>query len=441
MNAFFDMLSLFIHRRFYTKKQIEAYQLKKLKQLVAYAIDKSSYYSKTLVLFPFNTLDEYRTLPKTDKTKLMQNFDEVNTEGLDLDDVSGFALHKERNKDYLGYYKDRFVVGLSSGTSGNKGIFLTDRSLTEKLPFVFLARSGLPLSSLPFRILFCLRVFSQGFNDINSPLISLSYASTMTPYTELLEMINKRNINILMAPPSLLRVLLPYVDQIKVKLKRIVCFAEVLEIEEKQRFETFYQTKVIEIYQASEGQMASACAYGQLHINEDMVYVELLDVQGRPVQNHQIAHSMVVTNLVNRVQPIIRYTMNDLIVLKDTCPCGSHFRVIDRIIGRQDDVLTFQTLNGKAQTIFPDVMSRWIITQSDAIREFRVCLKNQCELLVELDFIGEPENKASILDQLSQRLRSELDVYAIDCALLVHEASIEMPKSKLKMKRFMVINE
>ena len=48
-------------------------------------------------------------------------------------------LIKEINKDYLGYYKDNFVVGLSSGTSGNKGLFITPKEMTKRLPGTFLS--------------------------------------------------------------------------------------------------------------------------------------------------------------------------------------------------------------------------------------------------------------------------------------------------------------
>lgn len=441
MNAFLDMMRLFYHRRFFTKAQIEAYQLKELRKLVHFARDHSPYYAKSLEAFHFDTLDEYRSLPQIDKSLLMKNFDTINTQGLSLDDAMAYALQKEFNKDYLGYYKDRYVLGLSSGTSGNKGLFITDKALTRKLPFVFLARSGLPLSLLPYRILFCLRVFSQGFSDINSPLIKLHYAPTMTAPERLIEDINNRRINILMAPPSLVRVLLPFAKEIKVKLMRIVCYAEVLEKEEKHRFETVFNTKVIEIYQASEGQMASACPHGNLHINEDLVYVELLDNEGVPVQVEQRAQMMLVTNLVNTAQPLIRYAMNDLIILKDDCPCGSHFRVIDSIVGRQDDVMHFNTKNGKEQLVFPDVMSRWIITYSDLIREFRVTLKNKQQLVIDLDCFDGNINKNEIREGLKQKIVHELNHYDIQCELIINITKITLPIDKHKMKRFNVVNE
>ena len=82
MNAFLDMLRLFYHRRFFTKAQIEAYQLKELKQLVCYAKEHSPYYAKSLESHDFNTLVAFRSLPKIDKDVLMKNFDTINTHGL-----------------------------------------------------------------------------------------------------------------------------------------------------------------------------------------------------------------------------------------------------------------------------------------------------------------------------------------------------------------------
>lgn len=220
---------------------------------------------------------------------MMENFNDLNTCGLDLKKVTEYAIEKEIAKDYTGYYLDEYVIGMSSGTSGNKGIYITPRSMTKRLPFVFLARGGIPLKMLPFRILFLLRVFSQGFADINAPMINLTYRSTMTNPEELIEIINREKINIIMAPPSMLRILMGLKDKIKVKLKLIVSYAEVLEMEDKEKISKIFDVDIHEIYQASEGQMASTCKHGNLHINEDLVFVELYD-------NHQSSKSCPTSN-------------------------------------------------------------------------------------------------------------------------------------------------
>jgi len=257
MHAIFDYVSLTWRRNRFTSEQVRTYQQKKALNLVDFAIKNSLFYRKHYGGIDVRTIEDFKKLPVINKQTMMDNFDDLNTCGLMLEDVKDYALEKERNKDYYGYYKDRFVVGLSSGTSGNKGIFITPKNLTKRLPAVFLARSGIPLRLLPFRILFLLRVFSQGFADIHSPLVNLTYLSTMEPIETIAATIRENRINILMAPPSLVRLLLPLSSSLRASVKMIVTYAEVLEEEEKQRFKEAFGTDVAEIYQASEGQIGS----------------------------------------------------------------------------------------------------------------------------------------------------------------------------------------
>jgi putative adenylate-forming enzyme len=441
MSGILDYFKLVTHRKGYSWQDIQTYQLQELQSLLDFAKKNSPFYQHSLQELTLESLSDMKKLPIINKTIMMDHFNSLNTVGLKKDDVMKYAVEKELNKDYLGYYQDQFVIGLSSGTSGNKGIYITPKSLTQKLPYVFLARSGLPLRFLPFKILFMLRVFSQGFNDINSPLISLKYLSTMTPVHEVIDHINTHKINILMAPPSMCRLLLPYTRFIKKPLKMIVTYAEVLEREEKERLQEIFECKVIEIYQASEGQFASACPLGNLHINEDLVYVELLDEHYQEItQPHVVAKHMIATNLVNRAQPLIRYEMNDLIVLDDPCPCGSHFRTIKNILGRNDDVLTFTKKDGSKQTIFPDLMSRWIITTSENIREYKVFQHHDESLCILIDPL-EKKDLYKLETVLIQRIKQECEAFEVEVKVDIKLESISLPIDKSKYKRFIVKNQ
>jgi len=84
--------------------------------------------------------------------------------------------------------------------------------------------------------------------------------------------------------------------------------------------------KIIGEYGAAEaGVIAFECPYGNLHINMEGVLVEEEDGE------------IIVTNLVARSFPVIRYKLGDYIELKDPsfeCPCGMKHRVIDSVLGR-----------------------------------------------------------------------------------------------------------
>lgn len=439
--------AILTHRLYHDPvRRIRSRQLRALVRLVRLARQKSPYYQETLRGLPLRSLSDYRRFPQVDKAEMMEHFDTLNTVGARKDEVMAYALDKERRRDDLGYWRGRFVVGLSSGTSGNKGLYLTPRSLTRRLPGVFLARGGVRLSDLPLRILFILRVFSQGFADINAPLIRLRYLHSMTPPADILDAFNAMDGNVLMAPPSVLRQLLPFRDRLARPPRRILTYAEVLEPEEKARFARVFGAPVAEIYQASEGQIASPCRCGTLHINEDLAYVELEDEDGTPVtEPGRRPARMLVTNLVNGAQPLIRYRMNDLVELGGPCPCGSRFRTLARVIGRQDDVLYLQDRNGVRRAVFPDLASRWIITTDDRIREFQVEQVAPDRLRIALDLgIGAwdgtvplPGAEQGIVDALEARFREELAAYDIPCGLDFQVRPIPLPADNRKLKRFL----
>lgn len=452
-----------------TSEEIRRLQVQEISEILSFSLAKSSFYrdlyninseqelegffgiktnfikgdfSNSPLIDTNVMMENFTKLPVINKQIMMDNFDGLNTCGLKKDEVMTFALDKEFSGDYTGYYKDRFVVGLSSGTSGNKGIYITPKELTERLPFVFLARGGIPMKCLPFRILFLLRVFSQGFEDINAPLIDLTYKSTMTPPQDLIDIVNTKKINIIMAPPSMLRVLMEHAGRINPGIKMIVSYAEVLEKEEKSRISSIFKSPVNEIYQASEGQIGSTCKCGSLHINEDLVFVELFDNDGNTVDKPGVvASKMLVTNLINNAQPLIRYEMNDVIVLGQKCKCGSSFRVIEKILGRNDDILVLKDLNGADRNVFPDLFARWIITTDDRIREFKVVQTSTDELKITVDlFCSKDSDRCDeqevILDKLRRRIEDELQKYEIKCNLTIVNQKIPLPRVKSKFKRF-----
>lgn len=437
MIGIINFIRLKFHFKFFNNNQIKQYQLKQINKLMRYARKHSPYYKLNLPEKEIKDLKEYQEIPIINKQILMENLETTNTINASNQELNDYAIHNELQKQYLGYFRDRYVVGLSSGTSGNRGIYITDKKLTQQLPYIFLARSGISLRLLPFNILFCLRVFSQGFEDINSAFIKLTYLSTMEKVDHVISEINRLKINILLAPPSFVRLLLPYHHRITANIKLIMTYAEVLPKIEKEKFKNIFQAQVIEIYQASEGQIASTCHAGNLHLNEDLVYVELFDKDGHLIEDeNKIATRMIVTNLVNYAQPLIRYEMNDLIRLKSACSCGSKFRVIDEIIGRKDDILYFYDENYELTHLFPDLFVRWIISESDDINEFIVINHEIGHLEIILD-VKANCNQVSLKQKLGTRIMNELSEFNIsDYDLIINFQDISLPKDKNKFKRF-----
>lgn len=454
MGALGDFLRL--EWRFHHLKgpALAAFQDREIRRLLEFARCHSPWYAG--LLGTQGPLPPFHSLPEMDKTLFMREFDRLNTRGLQLASLLDFALDMEQRRDFLHWYQHRegprqrqaaYSVGLSSGTSGNKGLTVTPASLARHLPAVFAARGGLPLSLLPFRVLFILRVDNQAFKQINSPLVTLGYAHSMTSSAQLIRQANVLRATVLMGPPSVLRLLAPLASGLDRPPRLVVSIAEVLHPQDRQRLEAAFGCPVHQIYQTTEGPIASCCVRGSLHINEDLMYVELLDDQGQPVTRPgQRSARMLVTNLYNDVHPLVRYRMGDQVILGGPCACGSGFRVIQEIVGRDDDVLWLLRRDGRFQPVFPDLFSRWIISHSDAILEFQVTQDSPHRLVLRLRLDPAAPDAASgpavtsLLDSLAGRIRRELATW--DCGApdqldlhLLPESPPE-PAGGAKFKRF-----
>ena len=62
------------------------------------------------------------------------------------------------------------------------------------------------------------------------------------------------------------------------------------------------------------------------HVRDDLVIVEVVDEDMRPVRAGMPGHRVLLTNLVNLTQPLIRYEVTDMLCRsEETCTCGRRF--------------------------------------------------------------------------------------------------------------------
>ena len=132
--------------------------------------------------------------------------------------------------------------------------------------------------------------------------------------------------------------------------------------------EEAFGAPVVQIYQGAEGFIGSTCKRGNLHLNEDTVLVEADDIGGTADNIKKV----VVTDLYRTTQPIIRYSLDDVLEFDpEPCGCGSCFRVIKHIHGRADDIFLLEGAGGETRYLFPDYVRRSINQASDAILEYQ----------------------------------------------------------------------
>jgi phenylacetate-coenzyme A ligase PaaK-like adenylate-forming protein len=91
-----------------------------------------------------------------------------------------------------------------------------------------------------------------------------------------------------------------------------------------------------------------------LHVFEDQVLLEVVDDDYRPVPDGTPGSRLLVTNLFNRTQPLIRYELNDLVTVSPhACPCGRPFPLLESVGGRREDVLELPAAAGGSVAVHP----------------------------------------------------------------------------------------
>ena len=101
--------------------------------------------------------------------------------------------------------------------------------------------------------------------------------------------------------------------------------------------------------------MASECpAHVGRHVWEDMVVLEPVDERNQPVPPGTPSHRVLLTNLWNRAQPIIRYELADSITVADgPNPTGRPFGRLELIDGRSDDIIRLPGAAGGEIAVHP----------------------------------------------------------------------------------------
>ena len=125
------------------------------------------------------------------------------------------------------------------------------------------------------------------------------------------------------------------------EFKGIISSAEMLHPHYRTLAESVFKTKVYNRYGSREvGLIAMECAEGRMHINCRDLYLEI-DSPDPYTEPGEI----LITQLNNYAMPFIRYRIGDVGLLSDEiCPCGNDLPILAELLGRT--TATFRTRSG-----------------------------------------------------------------------------------------------
>ncbi len=317
------------------------------------------------------------------KKKYLENFKEMNQLGLSYDACLNQALSQEESRNFTPLDKE-LVVGLSSGTSGQRGVFIA--SANEQMLWVANIFSHLPWFSLfrKSKIAFFLRANSPVYENVSrSKRIQFEYFDLTIKFDDLLEKLKKFEPTVLVAPPYILNMILDDIETRKSKfsnLEVIVSVADTISGDLKGRLRKEFKCPVHEIYQATEGFLAATCRYENLHLNDDVLLFE-----EKIIDEKTNRWTPIITDYYRQSQAVIRFELNDTLVSSNKeCPCGSKRKHILKVEGRNDETLLIQ-----GQRFFPDYLRHAV--QNSLRHSIDFCIVHQAENEVMVKFEGEKD--------------------------------------------------
>lgn len=376
-------------RPFGSRKALERWQKKRLRRQMRYVSAHIPFYRK-------HAGDG--ACPVIDKAFWMAHFRDMNGAGVGRKEAEEFALQAERSRDFVPRLHG-ITVGLSSGTSGRRGIFLISDQEKNRWAGYILAKF-LPGSIFKkHTVAFFMRADSNLYQAVSSGTIRFHFFDLYGDMDGHLKRLLEIQPDILAGQPSLLLILAREKREGRLDIcpRLVISIAEVLEKADERRLQNAFGLPVIhQVYQCTEGCLATTCAKGTLHLNEDIVMIEREYLDER-------RFVPVVTDLVRRTQPVIRYRLNDILVQRDgPCSCNSPCIALEKIEGREDDIFSFPGRDGGIKQIFPDFIRRCLLFADggESSGEYRVIQECDGGITIYADL--DEQEKRQVLQEFAR---------------------------------------
>ncbi|HVO87687.1 MAG TPA: phenylacetate--CoA ligase family protein [Casimicrobiaceae bacterium] len=374
--------------------------LARFQDLVAFAREQSPFY-RDLYRELSSTIDGPAGLPAVDKHMLMPRFEEwVTDRSIRRADVDAFLADRSHvGERFLG----RYAVWKSSGTTGEPGIYIQDEpalAVYDALIAVQLASVALAARCVQGWMLgggraALIAATGDHFASIASweracraaPGVAARGFSIMQPLGELVAELNAFAPAFVASYPTMLALLAHERTAGRLRIDPAIVWAggEFLGPATHERLERAFDCPVVNEYGASEMMsIGVGCRARWLHVNADWVILEPVDAHQRPVPAGTTSHSVLITNLANRVQPIVRYDLGDAVLMKATpCECGNPLPAM-RVQGRCDEVVTLAGRDGRAVHLIPLALTT-VIEDAIDLHRFQIVRQASDRLALRFD--------------------------------------------------------
>jgi phenylacetate-CoA ligase len=429
----------------WSRGQLLAHQRDRLRGVLEHAVSASPYYREALgrdALAEAVRLDE---LPILTKQALMEQFDRVAADPrLRLAGVEAHAA----GPDPGGLLAGAFHVFSTSGTTGRRGLFpqtVAELELWLAAGWRLRARLGLGAgsrvigigASTPLHITQKLFTAFGGFGE-GRPTLSVT-----TPLPELVAALDHDQPEGIVTVPTIAGMLAE--EQLEGRLaigpRTLIVGGEVLSDDVVRRVAAAWGIEPHQVYSSTEALFMATEAPERtgLQVCEDLVVLEVVDEHDRPVPPGVPGYRVLITSLVNRALPLIRYELADTVTLAGPDPSGRPYRLIERVDGRNDDVLRLPKAGGGEALVLPYRLRSAFTHLPDVVQYQVVCEPGRLRVRI----VPRPGASSETAERVAARVRRAIqDAGAIPPPIAVEPvAEIEREPGSMKLKVVQIVRE
>ena len=404
-------------RERWSRERLRRYQQERLEAVVRHAVAHSPFYRGRLADVIGDGPVRLERLPMLDKAQMMERFDDLVTDRrLRRDELLAWVEGLDRDELFLGRYR----VMTTSGSSGRKGLFVYDTPGWRAIIAQFFRRGAMTdlRPRLPRRRLAIIAGASathmsrQVSANVSVGVHRVLGLPITLPVERLVEELNRFRPESMNTYPSMAMRLAEeqLAGRLRLSLVGMSTSSEMRTPEMTERLVEAFGVRPFDFYVTTEGLWGLDCERHEgVHLFEDMTLVENVDADGRPVPLGEPGALLLVTNLDNLVQPIIRLELSDVVTIEpEPCSCGRTLVRTRAIEGRSDDVLHFPARGGGEVAVYPVHFAP--VTRDRGVREFQVVQEGpRLRILVVPRHAAGDELEARLRDAVSRRL-AELGV-------------------------------
>jgi phenylacetate-CoA ligase len=377
--AFGTALPGHIQRLPWDAGRLAAHQRERLRELLACAIERSPFHARRLAGIDPGRFDlgDLAGLPVMSKQQMMAGFDELLTDRRIT--RARAEAHLAACADEPGLLCGRYVCLASGGSSGLRGLFVQtieefaefSASILRRLVARLAAAGDPPPGGVPVALVGAASpVHASGFAAAAAaagyPVRAISAPATL-PLAGLVQRLNQVRPLVVMAHTSKLALLAAEqrAGRLTIAPVSVTAMGEQLTETNRAVISDAFGVPLINQFTSTEGLVGHSEPGGTvLDFASDMCLAELVDHDNRPVPAGTSSAKVLLTNLYNHTQPLIRYELTDRFTRHPADPGSGQLRAT--VEGRADDTFRY-----RSTTVDPLVI-RTVMVRTPAALEYQV---------------------------------------------------------------------